>query len=109
MSKPTAPRIGTATIVGTTTSVNVTWTKLTATGILSYQLQSLPVTTTATATSTASTATFRNLTRGVAYKFRVAGVNSAGIGIYSSYSNTVTIPLTTPSSPTISSVGTNCS
>ena len=105
MSKPVAPKIGTCVLVGTTTNVTVNWTKVTTSGtVTNYQIQTLPTTTTTTVGGTLASTVIRNLTRGVSYKFRVAAVNSAGVGTFSSYSNSVTIPVTTPSNPTITSV-----
>ena len=56
--------------------------------------------------STLTTAMVTGLTNGSSYTFRVAAINSLGIGIYSSNSPSIT-PLSKPSTPTILSTTAN--
>ena len=56
--------------------------------------------------STRTTAMVTGLTNGSSYTFRVAAINSLGIGIYSSNSPSIT-PLSKPSTPTILSTTAN--
>jgi hypothetical protein len=84
-----------------TDGVDVSWTAPVNNGgsaIFDYTVQSCISSTCTTFTRTASTATsakVTGLTKGTAYTFRVAAVNAAGTGVYSSMSMAVT-PLAVP-------------
>ncbi|MEK7409808.1 MAG: fibronectin type III domain-containing protein, partial [Actinomycetota bacterium] len=91
--------------------VSLIWTAPVSNGgsaITDYVVQSSPdgttYTTFADGTSTTTSATVTGLTNGTAYTFRVAAVNVAGTGNYSTVSASVT-PATVPGAPT-SVVGT---
>ncbi|MEK7292633.1 MAG: fibronectin type III domain-containing protein, partial [Actinomycetota bacterium] len=88
------------------TQVSLTWTAPASNGgsaITDYVIQSSPdgttYTTFADGTSTTTSATVTGLTNGQAYTFRVAAVNVAGTGNYSTVSASVT-PATVPGAPT---------
>jgi hypothetical protein len=92
------------------TSVTLSWTAPTSNGgtaITDYAVQyssdsGSTWTTFADGTSTAATATVTGLTRGTAYVFRVAAVNSRGNGAWSDVSASITPPTnaTVPGAPT---------
>jgi titin len=112
---PLAP--STPTVVAQTSQATVTWTAPSNSGsaITDYLVQfssnsGSTWTTFSDGTSTATSTTVTGLTNGTAYVFRVAAVNSAGAGSYSSASNSVTPVNTTPSAPDSTSViGSNAS
>ncbi|MCK9410644.1 MAG: fibronectin type III domain-containing protein, partial [Bacteroidetes bacterium] len=88
------------------TQVSLTWTAPTSSGgsaITDYVVQSSPDgsiwTTFADGTSTSTNATVTGLTNGQDYTFRVAAVNAAGTGNFSTASGSVT-PATVPNAPT---------
>lgn len=86
---PSTPTIGTATDAGTGTSVSVTFTPTSATGVdASYTALSSPGSITATGSS--SPITVSGLTTGTAYTFQVRANNPGGSSAYSSASNSVT-------------------
>ncbi|NBX81491.1 hypothetical protein EBQ90_00140, partial [bacterium] len=107
---PTASTPGAPTSVAGTignTQVSLTWVAPSSNGgsaITDYVIQfssnsGTSWSTFGDGTSTATSATVTGLVNGTAYIFRVAAVNSAGTGSYSSNSASV-IPSTTPGAPT---------
>ncbi len=98
-SVPQAPTIGTTTLSAANAVVN--WTlnstggkNLSAITITPY-LNGTTAQTSATAATTSSTSyTFTGLTQGSSYTFKVKTTNANGVGLESSASNSVTIPIT---------------
>ena len=97
---PSAPGTPTASLPATygNTTASVAWTAPTSDNgspITDYSIQyssdsGSNWTSWSHTASTATSATVTGLTNGTAYIFRVAGINSTGIGAYSSSSNSVT-------------------
>jgi titin len=96
-----APTGVTGTASGT--SVSLSWTAPTSNGgtsitdyTVQYSLDGTTYTTFSRSASTATSATVTGLTRGTAYTFKVAAVNSLGAGTYSTASSSITPPVTVP-------------
>jgi Fibronectin type III domain len=106
---PQAPTIGTATDLGTGTTVSVAFTAGATGGssITGYSVTSSPTTTTQSASS--SPYTFTGLTAGTSYTFQVAATNANGTSSYSSASNSVTpvVPSSFYSIATATGTGSN--
>jgi large repetitive protein len=108
---PSAPTAVTATAANA--SVSVSWTAPASNGgntisdyLVQYSSSNGAVWTTfADGVKTTTAATVTRLTNGTSYIFRVAAVNGAGAGIYSSPTPTVT-PSSTPGVPTAVAVST---
>lgn len=97
---PQAPTIGTATTSSTTTDITVAWTfnsnggkNLSAITVTPYLNGTTAGTSQNAATTSATSMTFTGLTGGSAYTFKVKTTNANGVGLESSASNSVTIPL----------------
>jgi titin len=96
-----APTGVTGTASGT--SVSLSWTAPTSNGgtaitdyTVQYSFDGTTFTTFSRSASTATSATVTGLTRGTAYTFKVAAVNSLGAGTYSTASSPITPPVTVP-------------
>jgi len=96
-----APTGVTGTASGT--SVSLSWTAPTSNGgtaitdyTVQYSSDGTTYTTFSRSASTATSATVTGLTRGTAYTFKVAAVNSLGAGTYSTASSSITPPVTVP-------------
>ena len=96
-----APTGVTGTASGT--SVSLSWTAPTSNGgtaitdyTVQYSSDGTTFTTFSRSASTATSATVTGLTRGTAYTFKVAAVNSLGAGTYSTASSSITPPVTVP-------------
>lgn len=101
---PGAPAMGTATLTGTTASVN--WTAPSDNGGAVVKRYLVTTYRDGTATGTPASATtspfsISNLQRGRSYTFTVAAENAAGTGAASAASNAVTPAPVAPAAPTI--------
>jgi hypothetical protein len=97
---PQAPTIGTATTSGSTTDVTVAWTfnsnggkNLSAVTVTPYLNGTTAGTSQNAATTSATSMTFTGLTGGSAYTFKVKTTNANGVGLESSASNSITVPV----------------
>ena len=98
-TKPQAPTIGTASVIGTSTDVTVTWTlgsnggkALSAITITPYLNGTTAGTPQNAATTSSTSHTFTGLTMNSAYTFKVKTTNANGESAESSATNSVTIP-----------------